>query len=369
VPASGILSNPGGFYVLSAEGQLGTAGSAGEFVMDVKLTRQFFDYLAGYLKHYLANPDGSGFRLAVLFRAHAPRQWGTETMLLEHRILRELYPVGGPIGGELTNFQRKNAEKSVYRGMELLLEYRNDQDPETPVFCPVLFNGGRRLADYAELPRAQGTSDESAQPVLEVLNLLAGIPAGRRAIPAIKQLMLDVHARLIRKDARRGEGYTLIDKAFERTGDGEDVEDPFAEPDKGAVQKFSIVGTSSDGLNQWLAKPYRFLKPDEFRFFHMFREIGVDRLNELAEHCPAYRAPAGAPLLGKGTNDEWNFFLLEGQLELEAADGARKVIQGGADATRSPVCHLKPRMYGVRALTQVTFLWIDNARIDKVCGS
>jgi len=349
--------------MLSAEGQIGTIGTAAEFVMDVELTRRFFDYLAGYLKHYTAKPDTSEFRLAVLYRAQPPRQWGVETMCLERRILRELYPIGGPVAGELTNFQRNNAEKSIYRGMELLLEYRNEQVPDLPVFCPILFNRGTRLADYPDLPVASPTADASTTPVIEVLNLLAGIPVARRAIPEIKQLMLDVHARLIRKDARRAEHYTLLDKAFERNGNEDAVEDPFAEREPGEDPKFSIHGAVSEGLDHWLAKPYRYLKPDEFRFFHTFREAGIDRLNDLAAACPAYRAPAGAALLGRGTNDQWNFFLLEGRLELEAADGARKVIEGGTDGARSPVCHLKPRMYGVRSLTPVVFLWIENKNL------
>ena len=366
--ATAILSNPGGFYALSAQGQLGVLGPAGEFNMEVELTRRFFDYLASYLKHYTADPDRHGFRLALIFRAEPPRQWGAETLVLERQILRELYPVGGPMGGELTNFQRKNAEKSIYRGMELLLEYRNEQSPTAPVFCPVLFDRGRSLAQYPDIPVQSATTAHRDGAVLEVLNLLAGIPSGRREIPEIRQLLDDVHSRLIRKDARQSSTYELLDKAFERSGDDESVEDPFADREQDADAKFAVAGAGADSLDRWLAKPYRYLKPDEFRFFLMFKEVAINKLDELAEKCPAYRAPAGAPLLGRGTNDQWNFFLLEGKLELEAADGARKVIEGATDGARNPVCHLKPRMYSVRALTPVTFLWIENTMVDKVCA-
>jgi hypothetical protein len=364
-----LLNDASGFYVLSAEGQLGTIGADGRFVMDVERTKRFFDYLAGYVRHYTANPQAHGFRLAIIFRAEPPRRWGAETMLLERQIVHDLYPISGPAASQLTNFQKQNAEKSLYRGMELLLEYRSEQASELPVFCPVLFDRGTQLANYPGKPVQPPSEAEAAGPVLEVLNLLAGIPVTRRAIPEIRNLMDDVHARLIRKDARRSQNYTVLDKAFERTTDeNETVDDPFDDRERGDSSEFEISGAIGEALDRWLGKPHKFLKPDDFRFFHMFRELGPDQLEMLTKECPAYYAPAGAPLLGRGTTDTWNFFLLSGRVELDAVDGAKKVIVAGSDTTRSPVCHLKPRMYGVRALTPVEFLWIESGYINKVLG-
>jgi hypothetical protein len=75
---------------------------------------------------YLRNPEQGNFRLAIIHRMQEKRPWGSECLFLEKHIVRRLYPVTGMTTDvDLTSFQRKNREKSIYRGMELFLEYKD----------------------------------------------------------------------------------------------------------------------------------------------------------------------------------------------------------------------------------------------------
>jgi hypothetical protein len=82
-----------------------------------------------------------------------------------------------------------------------------------------------------------------------------------------------------------------------------------------------------------------------------------------------YKVPPGTQLLERGTNDSWNLYLIEGTVELVAADGMPKAIEGGTPTASNPISCLKPRMYTVSALTRVAFLWIDDKLIDEVVKS
>jgi hypothetical protein len=74
-------------------------------------------------------------------------------------------------------------------------------------------------------------------------------------------------------------------------------------------------------------------------------------------------------LLERGTNDSWNLYLIDGTVEMVAADGMPKTIDGGTPTASNPISCLKPRMYTVSALTRVAFLWIDDKLIDEVVKS
>ena len=91
-----------------------------------------------------------------------------------------------------------------------------------------------------------------------------------------------------------------------------------------------------------------------------------DKLVRLAAQSFVYKVPPGPPLLERGPRDTWNFYLLEGSLQLLAADGMEKRIDSGTDTARNPVSSLKPRMYTVTALTRVTFLWIDDRLVEQI---
>ncbi|MCB1924271.1 MAG: HDOD domain-containing protein [Gammaproteobacteria bacterium] len=61
----------------------------------------------------------------------------------------------------------------------------------------------------------------------------------------------------------------------------------------------------------------------------------------------------GRTLVERGTDDGYTYFLTEGQVSLEPADGDCKTIDIGGESARTPVANLRPRILSVRALSYV----------------
>ncbi|MCP5430749.1 MAG: HDOD domain-containing protein [Chromatiaceae bacterium] len=94
---------------------------------------------------------------------------------------------------------------------------------------------------------------------------------------------------------------------------------------------------------------------------------GLDegQLNELAQLVEVQQAPHGTCLLSLGSKDTRVLFLLEGELKLEAADGAGHVVCHTDAAALGPVSRLRPSRYGVTALSDVRYLMIEQSLLDR----
>ena len=371
-----------GFYVLSHEGQLGKYDHEGKFIVDAQLTQVFGSYSAQYLKSYLPNPDQDSFRLAIVYHAPEKRPWNSETFFLEESVLRRLYPLSGPVKTELTVFQKRNREKSIFRGMETLLDYKDVTTPETPVFCPVLYDRDTYLGEHlGVLDRKEMDSDRTT-PVVEVLNLLAMVPVGRRHTEEIIGLKKKLYEAAVNKSARKSSDLSLIESIRSHAATGLVTSDVYADVDKRADRSVTLdsiaartnAGSSASRLDEpYLAKNIgkslegkpRPADPDNLRVFNKFRDMGMDKLVAIASKSLVYCVPAGIRLLERGTNDSWNLYLLDGRVEMVAADGATKCIDGGADTAKNPVASLKPRMYSVNTVTRVVFLWVDDKVVEE----
>ncbi len=372
-----------GFYVLSHEGQLGRYDREGKFVVDVQLTQAFGSYNAQYLKSYLPNPDQDNFRLAIVYHAHEKKPWNSETFFLEEPVLRRLYPLSGPVKTELTVFQKRNREKSIFRGMETLLDCKDVATPETPVFCPVLYDRDTRLDEYlGALDRKEMGSDRTT-PVVEVLNLLAMIPVGRRHTEEIIGLKKKLYEAAVNKSARKSSELSLIESIRSHSAAGQTTGDAYAYVDTRAGRSVRLdaiaarTNTDSSSMRpdeSCLAKNIgkslegkpRPADPDSLRIFSKFRDLGMDKLAVIASRSLVYCVPVGVRLLERGTSDSWNLYLLDGRVEMVAADGAAKCIDGGTDKAKNPVASLKPRMYTVNTVTRVVFLWVDDKVVEEV---
>jgi hypothetical protein len=386
---SAIATFPGlgGFYVLSPDGQLGFYDQNNKFVLDAKLNKTFADYNRQYLMTYLRNPEQGNFRLAIIHQTQEERPWGCCSLLLEKHIVRRLYPVTGMTTEvDLTTFQKKNREKSIYRGMELFLEYKDTSAPDMPVFCPVLFDREKTLNDYASILNNPVTAAERDTPVVEVINLLAGIPIAKRSSPEVAILKEKIYQGIVKKGMRKSEEFTLIED-IRRSAQADKKErvsgDPYGDIDKRAERQVTLDSKGHDGKSAVGIHDSAFIQnissslvghPEPadsmtLKNFFKFRDLEHDKLEALAARCLVYKAPPGTQLLERGTKDTWNLYLLEGVVKLIAADGVEKMIEGGTDTARNPVSFLKPRMYTAVAFTRVSFLWIDDKLVETVMRS
>lgn len=372
-----------GFYVLTSDGQLGVYDQDGKFVVDAKLTRAFADYNRRFLMSYLQNPEKGSFRLALIHRTQEKRPWGSETLLLEKNIVRRLYPMTGTTELDLTVFQKKNREKSIYRGMEIFLEYKDASTPDLPVYCPVLYDRGMTLDCYAANLDRPVTPADRETPVVEILNMLAGIPASRRYTPEIGILKEKIYQGIVKKGMRKSAEFTLIEdirrNAVEAAAGLEPGADPYADVDKRAERQVTLDSKPGGrtahhaGDNAFLGKISSSLvgrpepaDPEILKLFTRFRDLSHEILEALAEQCLVYKVPPGTQLLERGTNDTCNLYLVDGTVQLVAADDVPKNIEGGTPTARNPISCLKPRMYTVSALTRVAFLWIDDRLIEEI---
>lgn len=371
-------------YVLMPDGQLGIYDQDKNFVVDAKLTKAFSEYNLSFLLNYHQNPEQGNFRLGLIHRTNERRPWGTDTLMLEKHVVRRLYPLSGTtVSSDLTTFQKKNREKSIYRGMELFLEYKDTSTPELPVYCPVLYDRITTLNSYAAILDRPVTSDDRETAVVEVVNLLAAIPMAKRFSSDISKLREIIYQGIVRKNMRKGSGYTLIDdiRRNARTRKTDKIDNPYEDVDKRTDRQVTlntmtpveknkpgqaIKSTVSNPIGENLDSRAVPADPLMLAKFSKFNRLDHNTLETLASRSLLYSVPAGTKLLERGTTDSWNLYLLEGTLQLTAADGAVIQIESETENARQPVSSLKPRMYSVSTLTRVTFIWIDEKVVDLI---
>jgi len=365
-----LLKQLSGFYVLTSAGELGAYDSDGTFHVDAVLTKRFLAFNTEFLKYYLSHLGSADIRLGIVFQSVLEKSWNSPTLLLETETLMRLYPMSGARDGELTGFQKRNREKSVFRGVELFLDYRNEEAPEVPIYVPVLFYRNTNLKDYSSFVNKGEYENQEAVPVIEVLNLVGVLPQSKKESSIVIELEKAIYKSVVRKDARK-----TPDLGFARdvvkTSDAGPSSDAYSNIDKRAERElgydFNKIRMNDDdphNIHQWMLTPVEYVKGDVLRFFTQFQDVEIQVLNVIAGKSPKYAASTGTILLRQGKTDKWSFFLLEGELELQAADGEKKTVCAGANNSRSAISYLKPRMYTVRALTPVKFLWIHDKLIE-----
>lgn len=369
---------PVGIYVLTANGELGAYNAQRQLQVDEPLTRAFAGHSRGFLHAYLNGAQANNQRVAILFEAREARVWGRTTLSLEESVVRDLYPTSGRAAGELTAFQQKSREQSVYRGMELLLDYRRENAPDVPVFCPVLFIPRVTLAERASALRQAPDESEREIPVIDVLNLTATIPVAQRAAPVVLALVEKLRGGVIRKDRRRdlqwsiqnatspaqtpaaNEGAPVQTERDKRTP----ATTSFPEVDKHRLHEAEQV----ESVERWLRLPHQPVSIERLRSFAPFRALDDARLAGLAARSLLYTAPAGTRLLERGLRDAWNLYLLDGTLTLMPADGTSLRVDAGADKATRAIASLKPRQYAVETMTPVSFLWVHDLLLEAVLG-
>lgn len=367
---------PAGLYVLTANGELGVYDEQRQLRIDEPLTRVFAEHNRAFLRSHLQDPLADERRVAILFEAQEPHAWGRLTLSLEDSVVRSLYPAGGRAPGGFTAFQQKSRSMSVYRGMELLLDYHHESTPEVPVYCPVLFNPHCALSERSSALGREPHEQERDVPVFDILNLIAAIPSARGASPAILALVDKIRQGLIHKDQRRDSPLS-VQHALLHAAPTVPGEDAYAqiERDKRLGRAVTLPIVDERRLHEtehvapierWLRIPHQPAGSERLRAFVQFKTLDEARLAEVTARSLIYTAPAGTRLLDRGLRDAWNLYLLEGALMLMPEDGATLRVDGGTDKAAYPIAFLKPRKYTVETLTPVSFLWVHDLLLEAV---
>jgi hypothetical protein len=367
------------FVILLANGKLGTYRASGEFVVQQQFTDLFADHIKDFLSAYNDHPDIEGYRMGIVYPTREKKSWKSATMALETEILRKLYPSGGVRDSELTTFQKRNIEKSIYQGVELLMEHHDAALQGIQLYCPVLFYRQTTLDAYTDSLKISKLDNDQKTPVLEVLNFLAPIPRGRRNTEGIGRLAKTIYEGVINKSVRKNsfdfigerksvpggstanaEIHAQAEKAFSNIF-GERSREGYS----GWMKSFCTEDTRKR-VGRWLVEPYKYVDPEKLRAFSRFRNLGIDGLVLLADQHPIFYAPIGSQLLARGTADKWNLYLLEGMVELEAEDGEKTIVEANTPQAAAPIASLKPRIYTVTTKLPTKFLWIMDTLADTV---
>lgn len=80
----------------------------------------------------------------------------------------------------------------------------------------------------------------------------------------------------------------------------------------------------------------------------------------VAEAAEPVHAPKGTVIAERGSDDGYTYFLRNGEISLEAADGGNKAVEISEETSRNPVANLRPRIFGVRALSTVSGIRIPD---------
>lgn len=378
-------------YLLTPGGSLGVYRDDGSFRVDGELTQALAAPIAAFLDHYRRTHDTHDYRIGLVHTDHADKPWNSLTLALEDQALRRLYPMADARHGRLTAFQRRNREKSLFRGMELLLDYRDQATPTVPFFCPVFVYRGTTLDRYLPWPERERHENDEHTPVVEVIDLFTPMSLARRADRVVENMLATVRQLLVKPERRRAQNLLLIDdvrqSSYAWKMNPNTPVDPYADAEERAITeltgRFAASGfrdwnygqwlgshcTPQIGtrLNQWLrTNGHQHREPEELRHFERLAEFDRDALRIIAARNPVFRVPEGTRLLDRGTRDNWNLYLLSGELELKSDQDNGWLLTGGSPSARRPVAFLKPRLFSVTARTAVEFLWLYEPMIESV---
>lgn len=97
-----------------------------------------------------------------------------------------------------------------------------------------------------------------------------------------------------------------------------------------------------------------------------FNKCSEDELTVLCDHAWVITERKGYVIAKLDTTDEWDYYLLEGELALVSSDQKVLTVHSDTEAALHPVAHLQPRKYTIRAQTPVRFLRVQKALLASL---
>ncbi len=101
------------------------------------------------------------------------------------------------------------------------------------------------------------------------------------------------------------------------------------------------------------------ITPDRLKQFRPLNKLAENQRILLADKARLVTLPKRKTLFEVGSADNCAYFLLSGTIEMTAADGRVREMESGSAAAWTPVAHLQPRQYSVKAVTEAEFLVVE----------
>lgn len=107
---------------------------------------------------------------------------------------------------------------------------------------------------------------------------------------------------------------------------------------------------------------------EALRRFQPLALLNPAQIDEIADHVQLLKAARATCLMEIGSHEPRLLFLLEGELELIADDGASHRVRHDDPAAGGPICKLRPSRYRVTAVSEIRYLWVDQDALQQVGG-
>jgi len=355
-PGPGVIPGIEGFYLLTPGGELGRYQADGRFVIEPELSRKLADKTEALLQAYRAGDARVCIALVV---PRVPEQtWRSASLVFSDAALKEFYRTGSDTDAPLTTFQKRNKTKSVFQGMEAILDAREMTQPPLPSACPVLL---APEVDAGTLSERYGLDTVDAGRALELLDLMAPLPPEGRRDGALTRMVMEMQRTRIAPEMRSGPDLVLAASSGASTlrpGGGAYTrpdEDSQDSPWRDVPEKQDTCFNAGDPVTYWL-----------LAWFAPFNELNDLQRQFIARGHTITTKPAGTLLIERGSLEDISIYLIEGTIELEAFDGKTIDIVGGTKHAHLPISQLRPHAYTVRAATDVTVILVSQKMVREV---
>jgi len=84
------------------------------------------------------------------------------------------------------------------------------------------------------------------------------------------------------------------------------------------------------------------------------------QLEMVGEAVEPVEATKGSVIIERGSDDGYTYFITEGEVSLDAADGIKKTVEFSRESPRTPVSNLRPRLFGVTAVSRVSAIRVPD---------
>jgi len=345
-----------GLYMLTREGNLARIDAWGKQILIENLDSALRSQLPVVLEYYLSGVH-EGVNLGLIADARVKSSVGGIRLIFSNWLLNELFSTGRGSGLPLTVYERRNKVKSLFQGMELLLHKQRQLDGGCPHYCPVLIESEPRIEVLRERYEFEIAVDV---PLYEVLDLSASVTGSARLRRELMRMNWNMRSAQMELSARGpGPHGGLASPEVSRHDASlpavihamgpQDRRDPKLPPVSDTYFE------SGDPVSSWLLE-----------WFTPFNELTDTQRDIIAGYETIDKAQAGSTLIERGSSDEVCIYLVEGSLELTAADGSRMRVDGGTRRSRLPISMLSPHEFDVMAITDVSVITFNKMLINKV---
>jgi HD-like signal output (HDOD) protein len=108
---------------------------------------------------------------------------------------------------------------------------------------------------------------------------------------------------------------------------------------------------------------------EALRRFQPLALLDATQIELIADYVQLLKAARGTCLMEIGSQESRLLFLLEGELQLIASDGARHRVRHDDPAAEGPICKLRPSRYRVITVTETRYLWVEQDALQLIGSS